>query len=72
MIHMIQELSGRTLSAQLWRSAVTDMNNVKIVVASLRVTLSQVRERFGGGEYPGREYRRGEYSERGGYAEYRD
>jgi len=48
------------------------MNNVKIVVASLRVTLSQVRERFAGGEYPGREYRRGEYSERGGYAEYRD
>jgi hypothetical protein len=27
---------------------------------------------FGGGEYPGREYRRGEYSERGGYGEYRD
>jgi hypothetical protein len=36
----------KVASHQLWRPTVTHMNNVKIVVASLRVTLSQVKARF--------------------------
>jgi len=36
----------RTSTRQLWRTTVMFMNNVKIVAASLRVTLSQVKGRF--------------------------
>jgi hypothetical protein len=44
--HMVHAQNRGPRIRQLWRTAVTYMNSVKIVVTSLRVLLSQIRERF--------------------------
>jgi hypothetical protein len=42
-----RDVPSAAAGAELWRTTVTQMNNVKIVAASLRVTLSQVQACFG-------------------------